>query len=80
MRTTSAHSEARTSRIGARNQFVRAWGLGDLGAWLFHRVVPTTIAAVAPKVSQKPTSAIASGETISTDAAVSAIACIGAVR
>ena len=41
---------------------------------------PATIAAVAPNVSHKPTSAIDSGEAIRTATSVTAIACIGAVR
>ena len=45
-----------------------------------HGVAPATIAAVAPNVSHKPTSAIDSGEATSTATSVSAIACIAAVR
>ena len=67
----SADNDASASATGARSH-ARA-GIRTIDA-------PAMIAAVAPKVSHRPTSAMASGVAIRMTTAVSAIACTGAVR
>ena len=71
MSTNSAHTDASTSAAGALHQ--AGCGSGT-------REAPTMIAAVAPKVSHRPTSAIDNGDAIRIATAVSAIAWRGAVR
>ena len=65
MSTSSAHTDARISAAGAFSHAASAAG---------HAEAPTMIAAVAPNVSQRPTSAIDNGDAIKTAAAVRAIA------